>query len=180
MTVKDFILCSLEAELKLSRTLGERTVEVDMSAFRRPAEARNFRHLPEPDRSATSSAVAASAVKHPGPRAKVVFLHHAPLSSLAAEIVRKIAIALKIEPTTAVDGPLPDARVYVVLGSEANRKFFPDERTGPGNYLPRHPNVYVTYSPELFVRLGVDAPEVQSRKREMWKGLKGVMQRHEI
>lgn len=180
MTVKDFILCSLEAELKLSRTLGERTVAVDMSAFRRPAEARNFRHLPEPEKTVSSPAVAAAAVRPSGMRTKVVFLHHAPLSSQAAEIVCKIAAALKIEPTTVVEGPLPDARVYVVLGSEANRKFFPGERTGPGNYLPRHPNVYVTYSPELFVRLGVDAPEVQSRKREMWKGLKGVMQRHEI
>ena len=171
MTAREFILCGLEAELKLLRTLGERTVEADMSAFRRPAAGTGFR------RPAPSSATPAAERARKLP---VVFLHHAPFSPQAEEIVRKIAGALKVEPVVVSGGVLPEAKVYVVLGSEANRKFFPDERVGPGSYLPHHANVYVTYSPELFVRIGVNAPEVQSRKREMWTGLKGVMQRHEI
>ena len=100
-------------------------------------------------------------------------------SAGSKEIISKITAQLKIKESVVWDGALPPAKAYIVLGSMAMKKFF-DEKTSPGNYLKKYPNAFVTYSPELFVDMGVNNPAVLERKREMWVGIKGVVKKYEI
>ena len=175
MTVRDYILGGVEAELALQRMLGVRVIDVDVAALKKAPELRAAAETPEAEPAAAERRAARSVGA-----AKLVFVHHQELSPKAEEIVRKITGALKLETRIATERPLPEAKAYIVLGSEASKKFFPGEHASPGSYLTDHVNAYVTYSPELFIRMGIDSPEIVQRKRAMWNGIKGVVQRYEI
>ena len=111
-----------------------------------------------------------------------VFLHDRPLSPGGIEMMAKIVTAMKKTPETApivFTGARPAARIYVVLGDGARKKWFPMLNGAPGKWLrgPGGEDVLVTYSPEYILRFGPVTPAVKKIKVEMWTSLKGVMQR---
>lgn len=111
-----------------------------------------------------------------------VFLHHDRLSQGGVEMMAKIVTAMKKTPDTApivFVGERPAARVYVVLGGIAMKKWFPELRCSPGQWAKgaKGEEVLVTYSPEYILRLGSETPAVKKLKLAMWTSLKGVMQK---
>ena len=111
-----------------------------------------------------------------------VFLHHDRLSQGGVEMMAKVVTAMKKTPDTApivFVGERPAARVYVVLGGIAMKKWFPELRCSPGQWAKgaKGEEVLVTYSPEYILRLGSETPAVKKLKLAMWTSLKGVMQK---
>lgn len=200
MNVPDCIIDGLEAELELQRELGVRFVECDRSLLKPLASAASASSAdvsPVPAPAAPAPAPAAAAAPAPSapssaeasavmaPRAGTfdfVFLHHRPLAGAGAEMIAKITAAMKRSPDAApvvTAAPLPRARIYVVLGGNALKKFFPGMRGAPGQWLATATGsqVLVTYSPEYILRFGADSPGVKKIKGDMWLSLKTVMQR---
>ncbi len=173
MTAKDYILCALEAELKLARELGVRVVEAEGNGEFSDSSIKRSIDCDSKNRKTENSKI-----DRPQP-SSIVFLHHAQLSAKAAEIVEKATAALGWNCKVVTDGALPDAKIYIALGSEAVKRFFPGERAAPYAYLKSRGDVFVTKSPELIVKNG-DPDFVKKLKIELWTGLKGVKQRHEI
>ena len=111
---------------------------------------------------------------------ELVFLHDGALSAKGVEMMAKILTALGRPQAPIVVGPsLPWARVTVVLGGRALRKFFPTMKGGPGLWqrLPDGRDVLITYSPEYILRFGEVTPAVEKIKHDMWNSLKAVRQR---
>ena len=109
-------------------------------------------------------------------------LHDGPLSSDGIEMMAKIVTAMHEAPDTApivFTGERPAAKIYVVLGSKAMKKWYPGMHASPGQWLRGREgeDVLVTYSPEYILRFGTVTPALMKLKREMWTSLKGVMQR---
>ena len=207
VSVIDYIIDGLEAELELERELGVRFVECDrsllsapvpvpavpvpavpVSAARqasqesvKPEQAAAVKRRPEPQ------SAAASPVQPPSAGAAAydfVFLHDRALSASGAEMIAKITGAMKRTPESAplvTAAPLPQSRIYVVLGGNAMKKFFPGMRGAPGQWNRDESgrSVLVTYSPEYILRFGEDSPAVKKIKQDMWMSLKTVLQRLE-
>lgn len=202
MTALDYILNGLEAELQLERELGVRFVECDRSVLepvatetQPPAEVKatepvGARAAPAaiPDKAPSAPPVNVAGIVAEAARGKArsgfdfVFLHDKPLSAKGAEMISKITAALKTSAELApvVDSsPLPDAGIYVVLGSLALRKWFPEIKAAPGMWVKTRSgsDVLVTYSPEYILRFGTVTPAVEKIKKDMWVSLKAVAQR---
>ena len=202
MTALDYILNGLEAELQLERELGVRFVDCDRSVLEpvaaelpprvevKASEPAGARAVPAaiPDKAPLPSAaraagiVAEAAPCGAGRRFDFVFLHEKPLSPKGAEMISKITAALKTtaEFAPVVDSaPLPEARIYVVLGALALRKWFPKIKAAPGMWVKTRSgsDVLVTYSPEYILRFGTVTPAVEKIKKDMWVSLKAVAQR---
>lgn len=178
MTTFDDILDGFTDELALERELGVWAVEIDRSLLA-PAVS------PPP--------VPVAAVPPPPPAARAeaekvydfVFLHDRPLSDGGVEMMAKIVAAMKKTPETApvlFADEKPKARAYVVLGSEALRKWYPGMRAAPGQWRSGREgeSVLVTYSPEYILRFGAATPAVKKIKTDMWTSLKGVMRRMQV
>lgn len=202
MTALDYILNGLEAELQLERELGVRFVECDRSVLEPlvveappPSEVKapqvaaarvEATFAPgNPAASALAPVERIAAEAAPGETRDgfdFVFLHEKPLSPKGAEMISKITAALKTtaELAPVVDSsPLPEARIYVVLGSLALRKWFPEIKAAPGMWVKTRSgcDVLVTYSPEYILRFGTVTPAVEKIKKDMWVSLKAVAQR---
>jgi hypothetical protein len=199
VSVIDYIIDGLEAELELERELGVRFVECDRSLLSapvpvpvpaarqasqesvKPEQAAAVKRRPEPQ------SAAASPVQPPSAGAAAydfVFLHDRALSAAGAEMIAKITGAMKRTPESAplvTAAPLPQSRIYVVLGGNAMKKFFPGMRGAPGQWNRDESgrSVLVTYSPEYILRFGEDSPAVKKIKQDMWMSLKTVLQRLE-
>ena len=121
MTALDYILDGLEAELALARELGVRTVEIDRALLVPPSASAAVRPPPPPAPAPRPPAASASAYAF-------VFLHDKPLSPAGAEMMAKIVAAMGKTAATApvvVAPPLPKAKVYIVLGGLALKRWFP-------------------------------------------------------
>ena len=110
------------------------------------------------------------------------FLHDRPLSPGGVEMMAKIIVAMHrtAENTPiVVEPPMPRAKVLVVLGVRALKKYFPGQKSEPGQWFrtPGGRDVLVTYSPEYILRFGTVTPAVQKMKKDMWTSLKAVVQR---
>jgi len=171
LTVLDFILDGLEAELALERELGVRFVACDRellgSAPARDSQASRTVETPQ-----TAEA----------PIFDFVFLHDRALSAGGVEMMAKIISAMGKTPETApivFTGEIPKAKAYVVLGGNALKKWLPGTPGAPGLWVQTTvlPNVLVTYSPEYILRFGEVTPAVLKLKRDMWTSLKAVLQR---
>lgn len=97
-------------------------------------------------------------------------------------MMAKIIVALGRTAETApiiINAPIPKAKVYVVLGARAMRKFFPEMKGEPGAWGQASDGtpVLITYSPEFILRYGEVTPAVQKIKQSMWQNLKAVKQR---
>lgn len=131
--------------------------------------------------AAAAEPAAAAAPATQGGKCEFVFLHEKPLSPKGVEMMAKITAALKKTDETApvvTAEPLPQAAIYVVLGSLALRKWFPGVKAAPGMWVAEGgKNILVTYSPEYILRFGTVTPAVEKIKKEMWTSLKAVAQR---
>jgi hypothetical protein len=180
MTVFDTIVTGFEAALELERELGVRVVECDRSLLVSPERA-----LPKPpvEKAAVSRPVEVVAPEKADDSAyDFVFLHDRALSAAATQMMEKIIGAMKKTTATApiiTATPLPKAKIYVVLGSFALKKFFPALRASPGQWLKSEngEDVLISNSPEYILRFGVESEAVKKIKQDMWRSLKTVLQR---
>ena len=199
MTALDYILDGLEAELELERELGVRTIEIDRALLAvQPAPTPVPRPAPAPASTAdvtrpTPTSVPRPAVppieqseqsNNPNNRTilPLVFLHDRPLTPQGVEMMAKIIGAMHLTAESApivVVPPVPKARIYVVLGGLAMRKYFPEMKGEPGQWLksPDGKDVLITYSPAYILRFAAVTPAVQKMKQDMWRSLKAVIQR---
>ena len=197
MTAFEYILDGLEAELELERELGVRTVEFDrtllaVSAAADAKTAGDSRRAPNVVASTRSNdrlaaAVPAAVRTGAAPVAAqaipdFIFLHDRALSPKGVEMMAKIITALGKTVETApvvIVPPLPKAKIYVVLGGLALRKFFPGTAGAPGQWVKsaEGADILVTYSPEYILRFGTVTPAVKKMKQDMWTSLKAVRQR---
>ena len=206
MTALEYLLDGLEAELELERELGVRVVELDRSLLATPqvpslvrapsaSSSNSHSHSSSSSNSSSRSNSNSNSPTPPLPHSPTpplphsstpslsfAFLHDRPLSPSGIEMMAKIVTAMHETPETApivFTGERPPAKMYVVLGSEAMKKWYPGMRRAPGQWLRGRngEDVLLTYSPEYLLRFGAATPALMKLKREMWTSLKGVMQR---
>lgn len=201
MNALDYILDGLEAALELERELGVRVVECDrsllsVSATRLPPnvsrlsgeglETRDVRRETRVGLETRDERPAANnrTIEQSNVRTipDLAFLHDRPLSPAGIEMMAKIIGAMKRTAENSpivVEPPMPRAKVLVVLGGRALRKYFPEQKAEPGQWFrtPGGRDVLVTYSPEYILRFGTVTPAVQKLKQDMWRSLKAVVQR---
>ena len=191
MSVLEYVLDGLEAALGLERELGVRTVEIDRGLLK-SGEAESF-PLQNKDGQSTRSGKDSASPLSPAPIVNrtikqsnnqtirpLVFLHDRPLSPNGVEMMAKILNAMgKPDAPIVVAPPVPQAKVTVVLGGLALKKYFPGMRGEPGQWqkTPEGRDVLITYSPEYILRFGTVTPAVQKLKKDMWTSLKAVVQR---
>ena len=192
MDAVDYILDGLAAELALERELGVRAMEFDRALLSPPPgrvavpgdrQPTTGRVAVLSDRQPATGRVAVPSDRQPATGVDFVFLHDKPFSPGAADIIAKITAALGKTAETApavFAPPEPDAKVYVILGFAALRKWAPGAKAEPGQWvaLPgsRRPAL-VTYSPEWFLRFGTTMPNLKAKKKEMWDALKALQRR---
>lgn len=200
MNALDYILDGLEAALELERELGVRVVECDRSlltpASRLPSnvsrlsgeglETRDVRRETRVGLETRDERPAANnrTIEQSNVRTipDLAFLHDRPLSPAGIEMMAKIIGAMKRTAENSpivVEPPMPRAKVLVVLGGRALKKYFPEQKAEPGQWFrtPGGRDVLVTYSPEYILRFGTVTPAVQKLKQDMWRSLKAVVQR---
>ena len=200
MNALDYILDGLEAALELERELGVRVVECDRSlltpASRLPSnvsrlsgeglETRDVRRETRVGLETRDERPAANnrTIEQSNGRTvpDLAFLHDRPLSPAGIEMMAKIIGAMKRTAENSpivVEPPMPRAKVLVVLGARALKKYFPEQKAEPGQWFrtPGGRDVLVTYSPEYILRFGAVTPAVQKLKQDMWRSLKAVVQR---
>lgn len=200
MNALDYVLDGLEAALELERELGVRVVECDRSlltpASRLPSnvsrlsgeglETRDVRRETRAGLETRDARPAANnrTIEQSNGRTipDLAFLHDRPLSPAGIEMMAKIIGAMKRTAENSpivVEPPMPRAKVLVVLGGRALRKYFPEQKAEPGQWFrtPGGRDVLVTYSPEYILRFGAVTPAVQKLKQDMWRSLKAVVQR---
>lgn len=200
MNALDYILDGLEAALELERELGVRVVECDRSlltpASRLPSnvsrlsgeglETRDVRRETRVGLETRDERPAANnrTIEQSNVRTipDLAFLHDRPLSPAGIEMMAKIIGAMKRTAENSpivVKPPMPRAKVLVVLGALALRKYFPEQKAEPGQWFrtPGGRDVLVTYSPEYILRFDTVTPAVQKLKQDMWRSLKAVVQR---
>lgn len=187
----DYILDGLEAELALERELGVRVFECDRRLL-------ITEEIPKPIEVAPRTQVMTShAVERKSPASDVrmvaresvsdevfdyVFVHDRPLSPKGSEMMSKIIAALGKTAESApivISSPIPAAKIVVVLGGLALKRFFPNVKGAPGQWVqdPNGRDVLVTYSPEYILRFATVTPAVLKIKQDMWLSLKSVQQR---
>ena len=200
MNALDYILDGLEAALELERELGVRVVECDRSlltpASRLPSnvsrlsgeglETRDVRRETRAGLETRDARPAANnrTIEQSNGRTipDLAFLHDRPLSPAGIEMMAKTIEAMKRTAENSpivVKPPMPRAKVLVVLGARALRKYFPEQKAEPGQWFrtPGGRDVLVTYSPEYILRFDTVTPAVQKLKQDMWRSLKAVVQR---
>ena len=200
MNALDYILDGLEAALELERELGVRVVECDRSlltpASRLPSnvsrlsgeglETRDVRRETRVGLETRDERPAANnrTIEQSNGRTvpDLAFLHDRPLSPAGIEMMAKIIGAMKRTAENSpivVEPPMPLAKVLVVLGARALKKYFPEQKAEPGQWFrtPGGRDVLVTYSPEYILRFDTVTPAVQKLKQDMWRSLKAVVQR---
>ena len=200
MNALDYILDGLEAALELERELGVRVVECDRSlltpASRLPSnvsrlsgeglETRDVRRETRVGLETRDARPAANnrTIEQSNVRTipDLAFLHDRPLSPAGIEMMAKIIGAMKRTAENSpivVEPPMPRAKVLVVLGGRALKKYFPEQKAEPGQWFrtPGGRDVLVTYSPEYILRFDTVTPAVQKLKQDMWRSLKAVVQR---
>lgn len=204
MTALEYLIDGLEAELELERELGVRVVELDRSLLatpqvpspvRAPSASSSNSHSHSSSSSNSSSRSNSNSPTPPLPHSPTdplphsptstlsfAFLHDRPLSPGGIEMMAKIVTAMHKTPESApivFNGERPPAKIYVVLGSEAMKKWYPGMRGAPGQWFRGRDgeDVLLTYSPEYILRFGTVTPAVKKIKSDMWTSLKGVMQR---
>ena len=188
-SVVEYILDGLEAALEIERELGVRSVELDRGVLVPSAQC----PVPSPKEKCLvpnavvprtnteeGSSSAALSTKHQALSTELVFLHDRPLAPAGVEMMAKILNALgKPDAPIVVAPPVPQAKVTVVLGGLALKKYFPGMKGEPGQWqkTPDGRDVLITYSPAYILRFGSVTPAVQKIKQDMWTSLKAVRQR---
>ena len=204
MEVVAYILDGLEKALELERELGVRTVELGPDGRKllfgepsantpHPLTRTSAPSVPRPPFPSVVRVNRVDSVDRVGKQTfehssnsnikDLVFLHDRPLSEKGVEMMAKILTALgKADAPIVVTPPAPQAKVTVVLGGLALKKYFPGMKGEPGQWqkTPEGRDVLITYSPEYILRFGTVTPAVQKIKQDMWLSLKAVKQRLEV
>ena len=188
------ILSAFEEALELERELGTRTVELDRALLRKPAPAAApaAKSLPPPsvepsmpvpaDTVSAPSAEAAAPAKTdvPGkqPIPDFAFLLECEPSGQVAELLPKMSEAIGYGPD-GVRVNDPNARVLIVLGSDALRKWLPGVLAKPGMWVKRGETpALVTASPTKTYRFyGNDQDKIRKLKLRLWADLKAALAR---
>lgn len=191
------ILDGFEAELELERELGVRTVpfdrsllEVGKSSSRRVVESANASEkVKGGGQERRSKGETVESCKRPARDERsacdFAFVHDRPLSQKAVVMMSKILVALQRDEKNTpivVAPPLPEAKVYIVLGMMALKKHFPTVRGVIGQPPVKTESgrtVLVTQSPEDIVRFTVETPAVKQIKRGMWLAIKSIFNQGE-
>ncbi len=183
------ILSAFEDALELERELGTRTVEIDRALLR----------MPPPAASASVSAPSApndlngsnglngangpnclNAVKgeKDEPSADFAFLLECEPEGEVAELLPKMSAAIGYGPD-GVKINDPSARVLIVLGSDALRKWIPGVLARPGQWVQRGDTpALVTASPTKTYRfLGHRPEKIRALKLRLWADLKAALAR---
>jgi len=219
VTVLEYLLDGLEAELALERELGVRVVECDRSLLAAIGDrvtgngergtADNRQPTPSAPRGQltqsaqvvgqgqTSISAQTPANSTPSPARPrfdsnpqtlkpsnsspypFLFIHDRPLSPDGAEIMRKVTEALGETSESApvvFAPPFPKAKVSVILGGRALKKWFPGRNAAPGQWVQglSGEEALVSFSPEYILRLSADGEEIKKVKRRMWTDLKAA------
>ena len=199
--IVEYILDGLEKALELERELGVRTVELGPDGRKllfgepsantpHPLTRTSAPSVPRPPSPSVVRVNRVDSVDRVGKQTfehssnsnikDLVFLHDRPLSEKGVEMMAKILTALgKSDAPIVVAPPVPEAKVTVVLGGLALKKYFPGMKGEPGQWqkTPEGRDVLITYSPAYILRFGTVTPAVQKIKEEMWRSLKAVKQR---
>ncbi|MBR4653595.1 MAG: hypothetical protein IKO72_09560 [Kiritimatiellae bacterium] len=192
------ILSAFEDALELERELGTRTVEIDRALLR----------MPPPAASASVSAPSApnglNGVNGPSapngvngsngvnglnglnavkgekdePSADFAFLLECEPEGEVAELLPKMSAAIGYGPD-GVKINDPSARVLIVLGSDALRKWIPGVLARPGQWVQRGDTpALVTASPTKTYRfLGHRPEKIRALKLRLWADLKAALAR---
>ena len=197
MTALDAILDGFESALELERELGNRIVPCDRKLLAPLEEASQVLASP-PLAGASARAPSSRILGNLGsleapppakPRATnheprdILFVHHRPFTERAQALMDNIIKAMKLgEGQYQVvfgGGPLPSAKVCVVLGSHALGQIMPGGACQPGSWTktPSGADALVTYSPEFILRFSDGSKEQKECKRKMWDSLKSALSR---
>ena len=186
MNALDYILDGLEAELSLERELGVRVIEIDRELLKANNVPQPMPVVteapPQKEELPVQREVKSTEIRDNG-KYDFVFLHEKPLSEKGFEMMQKIIGAMgktmDTAPIITEMSEIPRAKVFIVLGSGAMRKFLPGQRGAPGMWLktPKGADAFISNSPEQILRFGAATLAVKKIKEDMWRGLKGVMQR---
>ena len=203
MDALDAIVDALAAELRLEQELGVRTVACDRRLLTALVASTPAPHTPAPPiehspnqtiKQSNTPPIPPSpnqTIKQSSPSPTpssttlldFVFLHHAPLSGVAAEIVAKAVAALGKTAATApvvCEKPFPKAKAYVVLGERTRRKFLPETRGAPGMWVKTAGgrDAVITYSPADDIAVFKTVTEaIVKRKQSLWQTMKAAQQR---
>ena len=197
MDIYDQILENLELE----RELGTRTVEIDRTLLvppqpvtpqpvggamgtSRPAGASlptcNAQHTTHNSQLATPN----SQPSPPNPQSEgcdIVFLTGRPLSAAGMEAMAKTFAAMKrIKPDIQVAlNESRQARVTILLGSDALKKHFPSMRPVRGKWIEFNGTpTLMTFSPDyIFAHFQSGSPHERQAKYEMWEDIKSAIVR---
>ena len=92
---------------------------------------------------------------------------------MMTKIVEALGQTLETTPIVT-EASVPKAKVYVILGGLALRKFQPKLKGVPGQWLKseKGADILVTYSPEYILRFKTVTPAVKKIKADMWASLK--------
>ena len=170
MTALDAILDGFESALELERELGNRIVPCDRKLLAPLEEASS---APPPAKPRTANHESRD----------ILFVHHRPFTERAQALMDNIIKAMKLgEGQYQVafgGGPLPPAKVCVVLGSNALGQIMPGGACQPGSWTktPSGADALVTYSPEFILRFSDGSKEQKECKRKMWDSLKSALSR---
>ena len=113
----------------------------------------------------------------------ILFVHHRPFTERAQALMDNIIKAMKLgEGQYQVvfgGGPLPPAKVCVVLGSNALVQIMPGGACQPGSWTktPSGADALVTYSPEFILRFSEGSEGQKECQRKMWASLKSALSR---
>ena len=197
MTALDAILAGFESALELERELGNRIVPCDRKLLAPLEEASQV--LASPPLAGAGAKTPSSrilgnleALEAPPPAKPqttnheprdILFVHHRPFTERAQALMDNIIKAMKLgEGQYQVvfgGGPLPSAKVCVVLGSNALVQIMPGGACQPGSWTktPSGADALVTYSPEFILRFSDGSEEQKECKRKMWASLKSALSR---
>lgn len=197
MNPLDEIIDSLLAELELERTLGTRSIEFDRELLKEqaapalasaPAQARVAapRELaparrPDTVQAAVEAPASEAGEANAGGIFDFVFLNDRALSPKATEMMAKIVVALGKNAETApivFTEPVPKAKVYIILGGRALKKWLPQTQAVAGAWVEFNGiETLVSFSPEYILRFSPDSPDLAKTKKTMWLGLKAAAAR---
>lgn len=182
------VLDALESVLALERELGARTVEMDRSLLRDgpPPElhpAASVKPAAAPARPIAPAGGTATAI------ASYAFIFDRMPEGAVEEMVVKMMAAMKcpagaiirVEAAAAAK-KRPNARIYVVMGSDARKIFMPSKPAARGLWtdVDGVPTL-VTYSPARLLRFYANDPEqLKKSKLEMWHDLQSAMARLKV
>ena len=182
------ILSAFEEALELERELGTRTVELDRALLRKPSPndsctTASPNAVNDANAANASDALSASNGVKDGDEAGAVipdfaFLLECEPSGQVAELLPKMSAAIGYG-RDGVRVNDPNARVLIVLGADALRKWLPGVLARPGQWVKRGETpALVTASPTKTYRFfGNDPDKIHKLKLRLWADLKAALAR---